>query len=123
MSYLGDRCTPGSGPHLLPQLKSDLDLSFANVDLARGKLLLLEARNNYQASLAALSAILGYPDQQDFRLVEEQAAISAPALDVSPLIQQALEQRPEILALQNQVQAAPQFGSAEPDLWRPTVSA
>jgi len=29
------------------KLKSDLDLSFANVDLARGKLLLLEARNNY----------------------------------------------------------------------------
>ncbi len=105
------------------KLKSDLDLSFAKVDLARGNLLLLEARNNYQASLAALSAILGYPDQQDFRLVEEQAAISAPAMDVSPLIQQALQQRPEVLALQDQVQAAQKFGSAEHDLWRPTVSA
>jgi outer membrane protein len=105
------------------KLKSDLDLSFARVDLARGNLLLLEARNNYQASLASLSAILGYSDQQDFRLVEEQAAISTPALDVSPLIQQALRQRPEVLALQNQVQAAQKFGSAEHDLRRPTVSA
>ena len=51
------------------KLKSDLDLSFTRVDLARGKLLLLEAKNNYEASLAALSAILGYPDEQKFQLV------------------------------------------------------
>src|SRR5260370_40079385 len=105
------------------KLKSDLDLSFAKVDLARGKLLLLEAHDNFQASLAALSAILGYPDQQDFQLVEEQAPLAAPAPDVSPLIQQALQQRPEVAALQEQVQAAQKFGSAEHDLWRPTVSA
>jgi outer membrane protein len=105
------------------KLKSDLDLSFARVDLARGKLLLLEARNNYQSSLATLSAILGYPDQQDFQLLEELAAIAAPAPDVSPLIQQALQQRPEILALQDEVQSAQKFSSAEHDLWRPTVSA
>jgi outer membrane protein len=105
------------------KLKSDLDLSFARVDLARGKLLLLEARNNYQSSLATLSAILGYPDQQDFQLLEEQAAIAAPAPDVSPLIQQALQQRPEVLALQDEVQSAQKFSNAEHDLWRPTVSA
>jgi outer membrane protein len=105
------------------KLKSELDLSFARVDLARGKLLLLEAHNNYQASLAALSAILGYPDEQDFQLVEEQTAIAAPAPDVLPLIQQALQQRPEVLALQDEVQAAQKFGNAEHDLWRPTVGA
>jgi outer membrane protein len=105
------------------KLKSDLDLSFARVDLARGKLLLLEAHNNFQASLAALSAILGYPDQQNFQLVEEQTTIAAPAPDVLPLIQRALQQRPEVAALQDQVQAAQKFGSAEHDLWRPTVSA
>ena len=103
------------------KLKSELDLSFASVDLERGKLLLLEARNNYQTSLAALSAILGYADEQDFQLVEEQAAVTPPELDVLPLIQQALEQRPEVLSLQYQVQAAEKFSSAEYDLWRPTV--
>ena len=105
------------------KLKSELDLSFTRVDLARGKLLLLEAHNNYQTSLAALSAILGYPDEQDFQLIEEQTAIAAPAPDVLPLIQQALQQRPEVLALQDEVQAAQKFGSAEHDLWRPTVNA
>jgi len=105
------------------KLKSEIDLSFSNVDLARGKLLLLEAQNNYQTSLAALSAILGYPDEQDFQLVEETAPVSQPATDVAPLIQQALEQRPEIKALQFEVGSAEKFGSAEHDLWRPTVNA
>lgn len=105
------------------KLKSELDLSFSRVDLARGKLLLLEAQNNYQGSLASLSAILGYSDEQSFLLVEEPANNAPPALDVLPLIQQALNQRPEVAALQDQVDAAQKFGSAEHDLWRPTVSA
>ena len=105
------------------KLKSEIDLSFSNVELARGKLLLLEAQNNYQTSLAALSAILGYPDQQDFQLVEEAASVNQPDADVAPLIQQALQQRPEIKALQFEVESAQKFGSAEHDLLRPTVNA
>jgi outer membrane protein len=105
------------------KLKSDLDLSFTMVDLARGKLLFLEAQNNNRAALAALSAILGFADQQDFQLVEEQTAAAPPAPDVSPLIQQALQQRPEVAALQDQVEAAQRFSNSEHDLWRPTISA
>ena len=105
------------------KLKSELDLSFTKVDLGRGKLLLLEAQNNYQTSLSALSAILGYPDEQNLQLVEEPAAIEPPAPDVLPLIQQALQRRPEATALQEQVESAKKFSSAEHDLWRPTVSA
>ena len=105
------------------KLRSELDLSFAKVDAARGRLLLLEARNNYQTSLAALSALLGFNDQQNFQLVEESGAITAPPLDVSPLISDALAQRPEILALRSQVQGAEKFGRAEHDLWLPNVTA
>lgn len=105
------------------KLKSDLDLSFANVELARAKLLLLEARNNFQAALAGLSAVLGYPSEQNFQLVEETAPLTPPAPDVRPLIQQALQQRLEIIALQFQVESAKKFGNAEHDLWRPTVNA
>lgn len=105
------------------KLKSDLDLSFTKVDLERGRLLLLEAQNSYEASLATLSALLGFPDKQNLQLLEEQIAIAPPSPNASPLIQQALQQRPEIAALQDQVEAAQKFGSAEHDLWRPTVSA
>jgi outer membrane protein len=105
------------------KLKSEIDLSFSRVDLARGKLLLLEAQNNYQASLAMLSAILGYSDEQSFQLAEEPPNNTPPALDVLPLIQQALNQRPEVAALQDEVEAAQKFGRAEHDLLRPTVTA
>lgn len=105
------------------KLKSDLDLSFASVELARAKLLLLESRNNSQASLATLSAILGYASEQNFQLVEETTPLTPPAPDLQPLIQQALQHRPEIQALQFQVESSQKFGSAEHDLWRPTVDA
>ena len=105
------------------KLKSELDLSFSKVELARAKLLLLEARNNYQTSLASLSAILGYPNEQSFNLVEETTSLVPPAPQVDSLIQQAMEQRPEIKALQFDVESAEKFSSAEHDLWRPTVNA
>jgi outer membrane protein len=105
------------------KLKSELDLSFTKVDLARAKLLLLEARNNYQTELATLSAILGYQDQQNFQFVEETTQATLPAPDVQPLILQALQQRPEIAAFQYSVESAQKNSNAEHDLWRPTVSA
>ena len=105
------------------KLKSELDLSFSKVELARAKLLLLEARNNYQASLASLSAILGYPNEQSFQLVEETTPLAPPATEVDSLIQQAMERRPEIKARQFDVESAQKFSSAEHDLWLPTVNA
>jgi outer membrane protein len=105
------------------KLKSEIDLSFSNVELARAKLLLLESLNNHEISLTTLSAILGYPDEQNFQLVEETSSVTKPDPNVAPLIQQALEQRPEIKALQFEVESAQKFGSAEHDLSRPTVEA
>lgn len=105
------------------KLKSELDLSFVKVDLARAKLLLLDAQNNYDASLSTLSAILGYPDRQDFAAVEPAEQIAPPAPDAVPLIQHALEQRPEVQSLADEVSAATKFSKAEHDLWWPTVSA
>ena len=106
------------------KLRSDLDLSFGKVDLARAKLLLLESNNNYEASISTLSAILGYRDRQNFTAVEpEQQASTPPALDATQLIQKAMQLRPEILAMQNEVTAAEKFGRSEHDLWWPTVNA
>jgi outer membrane protein len=44
-------------------------------------------------------------------------------MDAGPLIQEALNQRPEVRALEDQVTAASKYGKAEHDLWWPTVSA
>jgi outer membrane protein len=83
----------------------------------------LEARNNAEASLAVLSAILGYPDQQNFDLVESSHEPERPEPDVTPLIMAAMQHRPEVLALEDQLEAAEKLGRAEHDLWKPTVSA
>ena len=49
-------------------LKSGLDVSFANVDLARAQLLLVQAQNDLQSSYAQLADALGYSDQRTFQL-------------------------------------------------------
>ena len=106
------------------KLRSAIDLSFSKVDLARAKLLMLDSQNNYDASLSTLSAILGYPGPQEFNIVESAPqTVNPPSPDATPLIQQAMQLRPEILSLQNEVTSAEKFGRAEHDLWWPTVSA
>jgi outer membrane protein len=105
------------------KLKSQLDLSFANVNLAQAKLLLLDAQNNENAARASLSAVLGYPNLRDFQLVEDTTAILPPPGSVDELISQALTMRPEMLALGFQYRAAQKFQAAERDLFLPTIEA
>ena len=105
------------------KLKSELDSSFAKVNLAQAKLLLLDAQNNENAALASLSAMLGYSTLQDFQLVEDTTAIASPPGNVDDLISEALAVRPEILALGFQYQSAQKFHNAERDLFLPTIRA
>jgi outer membrane protein len=105
------------------KLKSDLDLSFANVNLAQAKLLYLDALNNDKASMAALSAILGYATLETFELVNDTDPIAPPPPDVDPLITEAFAKRPEILSLEFQSESADKLHKAEHDQYYPTISA
>jgi outer membrane protein len=105
------------------KLRSGLDLSFANVNLAQAKLLYLDALNNDKASMAALSAILGYPTLEAFELVNDTEPLAPPPADVDPLIAEALAKRPEILALEFHADSAEKFHQAEHDQLYPTISA
>jgi outer membrane protein len=102
-------------------LKSGLDVSFANVDLAQAQLLLIQAQNDVQASYAELSAALGYSDQRTFQLAEQPTPGSPPP-DFSPLVQEALQSRPELIRQSLNVKSAQSFATAERDLWFPTIS-
>ena len=104
------------------KIKSGLDVSFANVNLAQAQLLLIQAQNDLQASFAQLSAALGYADQRTFQLSEEPLPPAPPA-DVATLIQQALRDRPEMIAQRLDVESAQSYATAERDLWFPTLSA
>ncbi len=105
------------------KLKSDLDLSFANVNLAQAKLLYLDALNNEKASLAALSAILGYSTLEAFDLVNDTQPLAPPPPDVDPLLAEAFAKRPEILALEFQSESADKLHQAAHDQLYPTISA
>jgi len=103
-------------------LKSGLDVSFSNVDLARAQLLLVQAQNDLQASYAQLSDALGYADQHTFQLVDE-ALPGAPPSDVAPLLTEAFQNRPEIISQGFDLRSAQSYATAERDLWFPTISA
>ena len=105
------------------KLKSDLDMSFANVNLSQAQLLQLDAENNAQAALASLSAVLGYPRLQDITLVEETELTAPPAEDADQLITEAFNRRPELLALGYQSESDQKFRNATRDQSLPTVSA
>jgi outer membrane protein len=103
-------------------LKSGLDVSFANVDLAQAQLLLIQAQNDVQAAFAEFSSALGYADQRTFDLADEPQP-PAPPPDVTQLLQEALHNRPELIRQDLDVKAAQSFATAERDLWFPTISA
>ncbi len=105
------------------KLKSGLDLSFANVNLAQAKLLLLDAQNNENASFAVLSAVLGFSSLQNFQLVDDSSPYAPPPGNVDDLISTAFAMRPEILSLEFQSESARKFHIAERDLLFPDIRA
>jgi outer membrane protein len=105
------------------KLKSEVDLAFANVNLAQAKLLVLDAKNSTEATQATLSMLLGFPTVQTFQLSEEASPIAPPPSDVDELIAKAFSMRPEIASLQFRYLSARKFQSAERDLLFPSIRA
>jgi outer membrane protein len=106
------------------KLKSELDLSFANVNLAQARLLLLEAQNRKAAAFANLNALLGFDAPQAYLLVDESGGtLAAPPDNNGELVQKAFRSRPDLAARIDEWESAERFRRAEHDLFRPTISA
>lgn len=106
------------------KLRSDLDLSFANVNLAQAKLLQLDAQNRKDAAFTGLNEILGFEKATAYLLIDESGkALSAPPGNEEDLVQEAFRSRPDLAAIDDNVQAAQEFAHAEHDLNRPSISA
>ena len=104
------------------KLKSEIDLSFAKVNLEDGKLLLSKAQNDAQAAYAQLANLMALREPKSFRLVEEPMPPQL-STNVSDFVQQALQTRPDLLSLRNSLGAASKFAKAERALRYPTFSA
>ena len=101
-------------------LKSQLDVSFASVNLSDAKLLLAGARNDIQAAQAQLVTAMGIPGQKSIALAEEPMPGFLPD-QVAPLIQSALQKRPELANIHLEQSAAERFAQAERALQYPTI--
>lgn len=104
------------------KLRSELDVSFAKVNVEDARLLLSKTQNDLQAAFAQLSALMGLREPQAFHLFEEPppAELSTNAAD---LVQEALRSRPDLLRVRNQREAAVKLARAERAARFPTIAA
>lgn len=103
-------------------LRSQLDVSFADVQVSQAKLLLLQAQEDVQQAQAELGRALGSDQPASYTLADEPLPPSPPqAMD--DLLVQATMNRPELVSLRLSRDAAGKFAAAEKDLSRPTVTA
>lgn len=104
------------------KLKSTLDLSFAQVNLAQAKLLLITTQNNVHKAFAQLARSLGAQNEQVYSLQDEPLP-PAPPPSADPLVAAAMTGRPELAGLADDRESAYKFQKAERDLALPTVEA
>ena len=102
-------------------LKSQLDVSFADVNVSEAKLLLLRAQDAVQSSLADLTRALGSDQQMNYQLMDEPLP-QGPPDKPDALVMEALNNRPEIASFRAASDAAVRFAEAEKDLTRPSVT-
>jgi outer membrane protein len=103
------------------KLRSQLDVSFASVNLAQAKLLQIRSQDAVQQAFAELTRALGLDQQQLYKLNEEPLPPGPPA-DSADMVSQAFKQRPELAGLRLERESAYRFERAERDLSLPTVS-
>jgi len=104
------------------KLRSDLDVSFARVNVEDAKLLLSKSQNDLQAAFAQLAALMDLREPKNYRLAE-QPLPSPLATNAADSVQEALRIRPDLLGLRNQQEAARKFARGEKALSYPTISA
>ena len=104
------------------KLRSQVDVSFADVNVSQAKLLLLRAQDNVAGALAELGRAMGSDQPASYQLSDEPLPTAPPGTAES-LVSQAIDNRPELASLRASRDAARRFADAERDLSRPTVSA
>lgn len=103
------------------KLRSELDVSFADVNVSEAKLLLLRAQDSVAGALAELGRSLGSDQPANYQLTDEPLP-PAPAATADSLVAEAINNRPELASLRAARESAYKFAAAERDLKRPTVS-
>lgn len=103
------------------KLRSNVDLSFAQVNLSEAQVMAIRARDRLASAYAALGQALGTQQSIPYQLTDQPQA-PAPPDEAEGLITEAFQNRPELASLRLQAEADKKFVYAERDLKRPTVN-
>jgi outer membrane protein len=104
------------------QLRSTLDVQFAQVMVSEAELAQVQAETNLRKAQAQLAAAMGEETEGNYTLTDEPLP-AAPGPDSAGYIAEAIAQRPDLKALQLQRESAIHEARAEHDLNFPTVNA
>ena len=102
-------------------LRSQLDVSFAAVNVSEGRLLLIRAQDSVQEAFAQLGRALGSDQPGNYELADEPLP-PGPPTTAEDLVAQAIGNRPELASLRFSRDAAYSFAAAEKDLVRPNIN-
>ena len=104
------------------QLRSTLDVQFAQVMASEAELAVVRADSNVQKAQAQLAASMGEEGTSTYVLTEESLPAS-PDADPSGYVQQAIATRPDLKALRLHSESAASEARSERDRNFPTVNA
>ncbi len=103
-------------------LKSSLDVSIQEATLAQTRLLMIDAAGHLKETLADLMAAMGSRDEPDFKLAEDFTI--QPLTESSQSFEaKAFSQRPDLIAMRFERDAALKYAAAQGAARLPTVSA
>jgi len=104
------------------KLKSELDLSFARVNLEEGRMLLAQVDNELTIDRLGFAALLGFAGPQPFQLVD-QPVIPPTSEPAAQLVARAFASNPAISRLHFELSSALRAADAASALDYPTISA
>jgi outer membrane protein len=103
-------------------LKSELDVEFASVNLDQANLLVLQSQSLVQSSVEDMISLTGMPAAARFEFVDDTTAPVAPPVTVEILVQDALDHQPALESLRQKLDAARKYAKAQRALAYPTLS-
>jgi outer membrane protein len=106
-------------------IRSEIDLAQTRTDLANAQLSQVTYENNYETAKQQLNLAMGVTTEADFEVADDSLPPVAGETDsaLKPLIDQALKDRPEMLAFEQQVRAQQETISSVKGAYGPTIAA
>ena len=104
------------------QLRSTLDVQFAQVMVSEAELAVVRADSNVQKTQAQLAEAMGEEDNANYALADESLP-TAPGTDPAAYVKEAVADRPDLKALRLHSESALHEARADKDQNFPTINA